>query len=532
MLQRGSAPQAHDIGLHAVYVRPVLWLSRTDPNNPSSSGSDFVVGFMQNIIPRDPTATVPDAYLLVSTEESEVVNFQVSSTFSGTSSYQVSSSAPTRVNFPADDAYVTSIQDRNKAIRVQALNNKKITIHAINDEFRSSDGFLVLPCDGMRVPSDFRSYEYLILSTRQDVTQQAGSTARSTQFLIITCEDNTVVTVTPTTTVSGSGVFQHPSFGPGTAQASSTWRQGTTTPAQQTLLIAATGQDYTGTLIKGNKPLVVISGHQCGQVTDRVTACDHMSTQIPPHTTWGYTFLLNPLSGRQSGDLYRFATLLDNTDITITCVDAGGTTATADYTRTLSSTVGSNHGQFETHTASCTDPYVPKYCCLESSKPIVVAQYSYGYSRDSTCNGEISDPFMTLIPPMIQYLRVYHLLPVNVTSGNLQRHFYSVTVPVRYFQSGRIMLDDNVLEPDATLWQPIYCSGGLCGYGITKTFDDEYHRLYHADANAAIFVHTYGFNIQNSYALAGGMELQPISGKYISLHFSCINSNVYTLFPI
>ncbi|CAI8033447.1 CUB and sushi domain-containing protein 1, partial [Geodia barretti] len=37
-----------------------------------------------------------------------------------------------------------------------------------------------------------------------------------------------------------------------------------------------------------------------------------------------------------------------------------------------------------------------------------------------------------------------------------------------------------------------------------------------SDANAAIFVHTYGFSIQNSYAIAGGMELQPIAGTIIS----------------
>ena len=474
---------------------------------------------MQNILPRDASRPVPDAYFIVTTSESGVVEFDVTTNFGGverSTAYTVDSSAPTRVNFAADDVYVTDTQERDKAIWVQTRNNRKIAVQVINDEFRSTDGFVALPCDAMTVPSDFRTYEYLVLSTNQDTTDQAGSTARSSQFLVITCEDNTEVQLTPSVAISGSGVFTENRFGPGEAEGSSNWRvdpNSDNIPAKQTLLVSITNSDFTGTLVRGTKPLVVISGHQCGQVTERVTACDHNAAQIPPHTTWGYTFLLNPLSGRGSGDLYRFATLQDNTNITITCVDAGNTASSIDYTTTLSSAQGSNWGQFETHTEACSDPYIPKYCCLEASNPVVVAHYSYGYTRDSGCISEIADPFMTLIPPMIQYLRLYHLVPVNITSGPISNHFFSVYVPVRYFQPGSIMLDTAALEADATQWQAIYCSSGeICGYGISKNFDNQYHTLYHTDANGAIFVHTYGFNIQNSYALAGGMELQPISG--------------------
>ena len=471
---------------------------------------------MQNILPRTAGNAVPDAYLLVTTSETGVVEFDVTIMFCGSSTYTVDSSSPTRVNFPADDVYVTNIQERHKAIWVQTSNNKKISIKVVNDEFRSTDGFVALPCDGMTALSDFRTYEYLILSTNQDTTDQSGSTARSSQFLVITCDADTEVEVAPSTAISGNGVFEHTRFGPGETQSSSNWRVNTNNnliPAQQTLLISITNEDLTGTLVKGNKPLVVISGHQCGQVTERVTACDHMAAQIPPHTTWGYTFLLNPLSGRRSGDLYRFATLQDNTDITITCVDAGSSTSTVEYTATLNSAQTPNWGQFETNSEACADPYVPRYCCLQSSNPVVVAQYSYGYTRDASCNGELGDPFMSVIPPIVQYLRLYHLVPVNISSGPIVNHFFSVSVHARYFQMDRIMLDNAPLEANATLWQAIYCSSGqICGYGITKDFDNQYHSLFHADANAAIFVHTYGFSIQNSYAIAGGMELQPISG--------------------
>ena len=475
---------------------------------------------MQNAPASD--AANPEAYFIVATHEVVTVEFDVQTRFGGverTTPYEVNSTHPTRVTFSTTiDAttslYVEDILQSNKAIWVQTKNQThKISVFVINDEFRSTDGFVALPCDAMSVPG-FGKYEYIILSTDQAPTDQAASTLRSTQFLIITCEDDTEVRVTPSTTVSGSGVFQHTTFGPDSTEKSSVWRMGTNQniPAKRTLLVKKTSDDFTGTVVRGTRPLVVISGHQCGQVPAMQTACDHIASQIPPHTTWGYTFLLSPLSGRQSGDFYRFATLLDNTEVTITCVDAGGTDTTVNTT-TLNSAQRSNWGQFETHTQACDDPYIPRYCCLQSTNPIIVSQYSYGYTRDSACNGEPGDPFMTVIPPMVQYLNTYHLVPVDIFSGQIFNHFFSVSVPTRYFQPANILLDDTALEPDATLWQPIYCTGDIiCGYGINTTFDNEHHILHHTDPSAGLFVHTYGFNIENSYALAGGQELQPITG--------------------
>jgi hypothetical protein len=489
----------------------------SDPDNPGSKGTKFVVAFMQNIIPRDAATDVPDAYIMVSTNEIGVVEFDVMTRLGGneeTNMYQVNSTHPTRINFNPDDFYVTGISDSDKAIWIQTKNEKKIAVFVINDEPFSTDGFLALPCDGMTAPGDFRTYSYLILGANQDTTGVAGSTARASQFLIITCEDSsTLVTVTPTTTVSGSGVFPNNVFGPVSSSTSSSATFG----AKTTILISKTNTDFTGTLVRGSKPLVVVAGHQCGQVPESVTACDHMAAQIPPHTTWGYTFLLNPLAGRGSGDFYRFGTLLDNTQVTITCVDAGGSDTTIDYQMTLSSAVGSNWDTFETHDEAC-GTFVPKYCSLQSTNPVVVAQYSYSHTRDEGCNGERGDPFMSVIPPIVQYLRIYHLVPVDGSAGPFFKQV-GISVYIRYFQPSQIMFDDAPFEADASLWQAIYCTGGeICGYAHTKSLgtDNNPHIIYHENERAAIFVHSYGYFIENSYALAGGMELQRISGPVIS----------------
>ena len=482
---------------------------------------------MQNILPRDPLLATPDAYFMVSTNEDGLVEFDITTRFGGNevvATHQVTSAEPVRINFNPDDVYVTDGFQRDRAIWVQTREQKKIALFVINDEAFSTDGFVALPCDSMVVPGDYRRYEYVVLSARQDVTSQQGSTIRASQFLLITCEDDTVVTITPSTTISIAGVFSQTQFGPTASSMSAEWEIGNSDeiPAKQTLLVAASGNDFTGTIVRSSKPLVVISGHQCGQVPDRVTACDHMATQIPPNTAWGRTFLLNPLDVRLTGDLYRFATSTDDTRITITCVDDGGSTPTIDYEDTLNRQVGTNWDQFETHSEPCNinTPFVSRYCCLESSKPIVLAQYSYGHSADEGCgksSGDLGDPFMSVIPPVIQYLNRYHLVPVNGSAGEFTFKRLGVSVYVQYFQPSRIMLDDVPLEPDRTRWQAIYCGTDVCGYATTRVLQDRDHVVYHEDQNAALFVHSYGFFLENSYALAGGMELQPVAGESLLL---------------
>ena len=52
----------------------------------------------------------------------------------------------------------------------------------------------------------------------------------------------------------------------------------------QTLYFDASLIDLTGTHIVSNKPLTVISGHECGQIPLGVDYCEHMTQ----HITYAY----------------------------------------------------------------------------------------------------------------------------------------------------------------------------------------------------------------------------------------------------
>ena len=240
---------------------------------------------MKNAHPRDDLDDEPEAYFIVTTSDPGVVNFTVTKKFTGmtvTTHHQVTRDQPTRLSYPADSVYVRAISETDKGIYVEAEEGKKISIYVINDETFSTDGFVALPCDAMAVTS-FNRYDHVILSTLLDVTDSPGTLPRASQFMVVACEDDTRVTVKPSVVLSGSGVFSQNTFGPGLSNEQS--NVANNPDKGDTLLVSILSVDLTGTLVRSNKPVVVISGHECGQVPPDEIACDHMATQIPPHTT-------------------------------------------------------------------------------------------------------------------------------------------------------------------------------------------------------------------------------------------------------
>ena len=225
----------------------------------------------------------------MTTNGPEVVNFTVTTKFTGmtvTTHHRVTRDQPTRISFPADSVYVRATSETDKGIFVEAEEGKKISIYVVNDETASTDGFVALPCDAMEVTS-FNRYKYVILSTLLDVSDRPETVPRASQFMVVACEDDTRVTVRPSVVLSGGGVFSQNIFGPGLSNEKS--YVANNPDKGDTLLVSILSVDLTGTLVRSNKPVVVISGHECGHVPPDEIACDHMATQIPPHTTWGYT---------------------------------------------------------------------------------------------------------------------------------------------------------------------------------------------------------------------------------------------------
>lgn len=488
-----------------------------------------MVGFMDQVN-RQAGFDETVALLLVTTTEPESVTFTVRTNAHGTTSHTAQYGISTRIEFPADSVTVRDSSDRTKYIRVQAEEGKTISIYGVSDEQRSTDGFVALSCDGMELGVPFQKYEYGIVSSA--ITPNPSSSLTFSEFLIIPCEDDTVIQIIPSQVLTITSTdFRTVRFGKGISPSSARWESssGDRPRAGETLLISHLN-DLTGSIIRSNKPIVVMSGHQCAQVPAGFTACDHLVEQIPPSTTWGYTFLLNPLAARESGDIYRIVTVNDDTEVSVTCADeeTGNNVETEDL-GIMNRDPGENWIEYVTTPPNgrpCVANFVRKFCSIQASKPVIVAHYSQGYTVDMQCTSddypELGDPFMILIPPVVQYINNYTIMAITAAAGPFPQRYVSVSVYREYFQPNQIMMDDVVIEPTASEWNEIYCSDGeVCGYGIYRTFGMGDHTVYHNNENAGLSVQTYGFQQQNSYGFPGGMEMQPLSGTLSHLLVIC-----------
>ena len=501
-----------------------------DGTGASSRGSDFIVAFLPNI--RDEANKSPLLQLLVSTDEPEPVTFTVSLNENLPAEMRegfpltdtVSYGEVKKITLHEDMAPVTSAAgtngiERSKAIRVQTEGGKKVSVYGFNDDIRTTDGFMAFSCDGMR-NSVFNRYEYVVLSG----DQRAGEddTKKSSLFLIVPCDDATVIRVEPSQLLTLDGLADLPrppsatQVGP-SATTTSTFNAN----AGQTILIKHPN-DLSGSIIRGSGPLVVMGGHECGEVPLDVTACDHLVEQMPPGLALGRTFFLVPIAPRVSGDQFRVSTLTENTQVTVTCVTLPGD---EPKPLTLQSEGRIDRGGLLVFMTPGNSGNVagwkPNYCCLDATEPVIVAQYSTGYSSDSGLIGkpatEVGDPFMSIIPPVTQFMNNYTMTSLAGASGPFPFRYVNLAITSDFFDNSvsdrqQVRVDGSAASPiDA--WIPFYCSNKeICGYGAQVEVNEGTINVYHEQPAVGLSASYYAYQQQNSYGFPQGFELTPISG--------------------
>lgn len=225
--------------------------------------------------------------------------------------------------------------------------------------------------------------------------------------------------------------------------------------------------ELAGRSVVADRPVQVLSGHQCAAVQRRY--CDHLAEAIWPTAMWGRQFLTVPLAGR-NGDTFRVVADRDGTEVRID----GELVATLE--------AGGFHEQLLTEAAEIT-----------TSEPSLVAQFANGSEFD----GLVGDPFQMLVPPQEQWLDRYTVATVAGISRN------HLNVVIRADAAGSLQLDGALVAPSA--WTPIGTSGYV-GARLDVTGGE--HRLV-ADRPFALLA--YGFDTDDSYGYPGGLALAPVA---------------------
>ena len=415
--------------------------------------------------------------LVVSAEGSSSVQFGVETSSGVVYTGTTTASSPVTVNLPTSlltnsPAYTY----RNKGVHVYTIGQGSVSVLAINFKSGTVGDYLAYPCQDV----GGAPYEYYVVSTGSAV-----SSAES-EFLLVGCEDNTTITITPTITVSIPVDVQSPSSNLQSVSSGSDHQ--ITLNQMQTLLIAKSSSDLTGSKIVSNKPLTVVSGHECGNVPSTQTYCEHLAEHIPPTSTWGQEFLLVPFGGRNVGQYYKIVSSQSSTTVIRRC-------NSVTSTQTLTS-AGSS---FTFFTSSTT------YCSVVANKPVLVSQLGIGGGNDN-----IGDPIISILPSLDQYANRYSFFSLNTTDFNI--HQISVSVLAQYYQPSSIRLDG---QPISCSWNAIYNSGGtVVGYGCTKSVTGgTTHVVSHNNPSGKLAVVVYGWNsgTQRGYGYLAGTRFN--SGK-------------------
>ena len=441
---------------------------RCTETNFTNYGTDFYFGLMKNY-----KSQIDFLGLAISTVNHNVsVTIKIPWSGSTIDSHISSPNDVTVVNLTniTNVSESSTYDNRNRSIHVSS--DQPIAVNALNWFSASLGEYLVLPCHDYNITK----YEYYAVSAK------STSNMRSSQVLLVGCDNDTNIIITPSEAVSLPSDTQSSTDQlvnvPKSTPHHLVLHQG------QTLYFGAPLIDLTGTHIVSNKPLTVISGHECGQIPLGFGYCEHMTQQIPPTITWGKQFLLVPFEHRQSGQYTKLVTSQDHTTINISC----------NGSRTNVAIINSKEGNYTFFFSSS------QYCHIQANKPIIVVLFATGGSLDNNPG----DPIMILVPPIEQYFCRYDF----PTFINIDFVGISITTTPNDFSPNSILLDGVPL----TNWVTILNSSmDIVGYGTKiATTSNTKHTVVHT-GNGTLSVLLYGFKRYRGYGLLVGMMLMPIN---------------------
>lgn len=436
-------------------------------------------------IPKNYQQSSTNAKIIISTTAEHNVSFTVLLRFDEIlDSGYVNTKNPVHITIPHQFiANNYSYTNRYKAIAVKT--SEDVSVTALNSLFIPNTGastgvFRVLPHQNLLV----KEYEYFAVSSKSPRPDL------SSLLLLVGCEDRTVIDIKPSVNVLLPNDTQNNTSNVIEVKAGTVYK--TILHRLQTLLISSPGGDLSGTQVISDKPLSVISGHECANVPENIKGCDQILTQVPPTVTWGKEFLLVPFEGRREGQTFKIVSAKEETVLRHGCSNVG-TTSTINMT---------NSGDtFELHTSSY------QTCHLMATKPILVAQFSLGYDTD-----KVGDPAVMIVPPFEQY--VNEVTFTSLQSDDFSQQYITVVTLTQNFYPKSILLDN---EPMRCEWILFFTANysSVLGYTCKLELRPGPHNIVHSEPNGKLAVMVYGFNSgdykRQGYAYNTGLAMIPLN---------------------
>ena len=427
-------------------------------------GNSYYLGFFKNNNGGRPS-------IILQTTLSEPVSYSVQ--IPGISYYRsgtITAGNDVRLSI-SSSVEVASRDDQNKGIYI-ATSSDKVTIIGQNDpSYHTSETFFALPTKR----SFAAEYVYYGISVSRYYRSSTDSVV-----MIVGTEDTTIMNLTVTQSVAIKVHSIVYSLTPG--------RQYTFVIDRLQTIFVGSILDLSGTKIVTNKPVSVLSGHQCANVPNNVGDCGYIIEQVPPTTSWGREFYITPLATRRAYTV-KIVAARDSTNVDIYCNNAK-----------LSYSL--NDGGFINRYLSND-----QYCVIYSTKQVLVAQFGHGRQSDS------GDPMMMLIPSAICCLHTLTFSTIRnpITSGYRgYYHYVNIIVAAQHHQPNMIYLKSGGVNRLLTSqnWIPLQAENAIEAYAAIVGVSEGAVQVMHSNTSALLTVVVYGFSAYNGYGHPGGLVLE------------------------
>lgn len=419
----------------------------------------FYIGALNNF-----RAGTRDVWLYITTTTPMSVRYNIELFNGNTANGHVNKTIPQKDRY-APHLFVTtdsSYSNRGKGIYVSS-ESFPISVLVVNYQRHSVGEYLAFENEFA-----ISKYQYYAMSTGTVVSNVLS------EVLLVGNSDDTTVTIIPSQSISVPQDIQDSSNPLITVTAGTPY---TISLHRLQTFMFTSALDLSGTSIVSDKPLTVISGHECGNIPN-VCCCEHFTMQIPPTVTWGKQFLLTPYSGR-SRQYYKIIAANSETIIKYTC----GRSLESRLTIYLSnagdvSLLSSDNGI---------------YCSLDSDKPVLVAQLGPSFSFGS--NG---DPVISMIPPINHYSMSVSFISLEI---DFTTHFINIAAETKI----AIEMDGQSLS---LTWNTIYGNNGkIFGYGAQVPITVSGLASHTLSSMSKFSTLVYGFSIATGYSYSAGVSI-------------------------
>ncbi len=372
----------------------------------------------------------------------------------------------------------TSYQHQCERIAKQTFHivcDKEINVYAHQQAITTSESMTCLPTDALGT-------NYLALSYNTNGFYQfndIGGQSTPSQIVIIATEDTTKIEITPSA----------PTYINGNKKQNITLNKGEAYLVQADVSSANENGDLTGSMVKSDKPIVLISGHQRTRIPleSEATSRDMLLEMLPPVNAWGRNAIVTPFADNNTinnpaEDLFRVLSGADDVQISID----------GEYITTLQT------GDF--FEFDLTQAYF-----IEASGPILVAQYKKSSQLPSSVEKTQSDPLIMITPPIEQYGNFYRVANIQSyersTSGKqfpvYDYHYINVIVMDK--DMANLEIDGNKLPANYFKKVP----NSLYSYAILSVQPGTHELICPSGFGLSV----YGYGFANSYGYYGGMNL-------------------------